>query len=173
MLKNPLVQDLLNKIVQDEETMHIIHSLEKGINTDEGIAEKTEIKLNIVRKVLYKLYNEGLASYKRDKDPETQWYTYTWEFDVQNVVDQVKEQSTTVLDELKQNLEHEENNMFFECPDGHVRYNFDIASDKGFICPECSNEIQFQENNTKIDEIKEEISSHEEIYASIREHNAK
>ena len=58
----------------------IIDCLKNGYTTDEEISEKTNCKLNIVRKILYKLYDMRLASYKRDKDKETQWYTYDWRF---------------------------------------------------------------------------------------------
>ena len=40
----------------------------KGKTTDEEIAEETEIRLNIVRRVLYKLYDAGIATYKRSKE---------------------------------------------------------------------------------------------------------
>ena len=62
----------------------IIDCLKNGYTTDEEISEKTNCKLNIVRKILYKLYDMRLASYKRDKDKETQWYTYFDTIFVQN-----------------------------------------------------------------------------------------
>ena len=68
MLNDSIICDLLLEIVEDEENLNIIQCLIDGISTDEEIAEKTGIRLNIVRKVLYKLYDEGLASYRRDKD---------------------------------------------------------------------------------------------------------
>ena len=46
----------------------IIDCLKNGYSTDEEISEKISCKLNIVRKILYKLYDMRLASYKRDKD---------------------------------------------------------------------------------------------------------
>ena len=165
MIKNPLVQELLNEIIQDEENIPVVECLINGTNTDEEIAEKTEIKLNVVRKILYKLYDSGLASYKRSKDPETQWYTYAWKFDSNEVNTQIEEKSVKMLDNLKKNLEIEENNMFFVCPDGHSRFNFDKASEMGFVCPECGNEILFQENDGVISNIKEKIASYEEAYS--------
>ena len=161
MLNNPLVQELLNEVVQDEENLPVVRSLISGTNTDEDIAEETEIKLNIVRKVLYRLYDSGLASYKRSKDPETQWYTYAWEFDTDGVTNQIRAKSASMIDNLRRNLESEENNMFFECPEGHSRVAFDEASEMGFVCPQCGNEITFQENDGVINKIKEEIETHE------------
>jgi transcription initiation factor TFIIE subunit alpha len=46
--------------------------------------------------------------------------------------------------------------MFFICPEGHVRYNFDEASDEEFLCV-CGEELQFQDNSDIIDQLKENI----------------
>ncbi|MBZ9570760.1 transcription factor E [Methanobrevibacter sp. TMH8] len=173
MINDPLVQELLNDVIQDEENLPVVECLINGTNTDEEIAEKTEIKLNIVRKILYKLYDSGLASYKRSKDPETQWYTYSWKFDSNGVNNQLEEKSANMIVNLKKVLEVEENNMFFVCPDEHVRLSFDQASEIGFLCPECGNEITFQENGGIIARIKEEIANYEETYSSVSSKNAK
>lgn len=67
MIDDPLVKSLLTNVVEDESNLPIVQALIDGVETDEAIAEKTEIKLNIVRKILYKLYDMGLATYKRSK----------------------------------------------------------------------------------------------------------
>lgn len=65
MIDDPLVKSLLTNVVEDESNLPIVQALIDGVETDEAIAEKTEIKLNIVRKILYKLYDMGLATYKK------------------------------------------------------------------------------------------------------------
>ena len=134
----------------------IINALREGIETDEEIASRTEIKLNIVRKILYKLYDMKIANYKRSKDPETQWYTYTWKFDENELIKQINEKCNANLKELNEQLEYEENNMFFVCPEGHVRYNFDKASDEEFICV-CGEELEFEDNTERVNRLKENI----------------
>lgn len=67
MIDDPLVKSLLTNVVEDESNLPIVQALIDGVETDEAIAEKTEIKLNIVRKILYKLYDMGLATYKEVK----------------------------------------------------------------------------------------------------------
>ena len=89
MIDDPLVKTLLTNVVEDESNLPIVEALNEGIETDEQIAEKTGIKLNIVRKILYKLYDMGLASYKRSKDPETQWFTYSWKFEKEEVINRI------------------------------------------------------------------------------------
>ena len=85
MIDDPLVKTLLTNVVEDESNLAIVEALLNGIETDEEIANKTGIKLNIVRKILYRLYDMGLASYKRSKDPETQWFTYSWKFEKEEI----------------------------------------------------------------------------------------
>lgn len=52
MIDDPLVKSLLTNVVEDESNLPIVQALIDGVETDEAIAEKTEIKLNIVRKIL-------------------------------------------------------------------------------------------------------------------------
>ena len=171
MLDDPLVKTLLINVVEDESNLAIVQSLIDGIDTDEEIAEKSGIKLNIVRKILYKLYDLGLASYKRSKDPETQWFTYTWKFEKEEVINRIIKDSEDYLKMLNDELEHEENNMFFICPQGHVRLDFDESSDYEFLCPVCGDELEFQDNTANINQIKEDIKMVESNFKSFSEKN--
>ncbi|MDL2270979.1 transcription factor E [Methanobrevibacter sp. OttesenSCG-928-I08] len=167
MLKDPMVVNLLTDVVEGEENLEIVKCLIEGVSTDEEIAEKTEIRLNIVRKVLYKLYDQGLASYKRSKDPETQWYSYAWTFEGKEVQKQLESKSTHIIKSLNVELEIEENNMFFLCPNEHTRLDFEDASQLSFICPECGEELGFEDNSKKINKIKEEITACEKVYEAV------
>ena len=152
------IQYIANDIQETVEKtiIPIINALIDGVETDEEIANKTEIKLNIVRKILYKLYDLKIANYKRSKDPETQWFSYSWKFDEEELIRQINEECEEELNELNAQLESEENNMFFVCPKGHVRYNFDEASDEEFLCV-CGEELEFQDNADIIKQIKKNI----------------
>jgi transcription initiation factor TFIIE subunit alpha len=171
MLDDPLVKTLLTNVVEEESNLAIVQALIDGVDTDEEIANKTGIKLNIVRKILYKLYDLGLASYKRSKDPETQWFTYTWKFEKDEVINRIIKDSEDYLKMLNDELEREENNMFFICPQGHVRLVFDDASDYEFLCPACGEELEFQDNADTIEQIKEDIKMVESNFKSFSEKN--
>lgn len=152
------IQFIANDIKETVEKtiIPIINALRDGIETDEEIANKTDIKLNIVRKILYKLYDLKIANYKRSKDPETQWFTYSWKFEETELINKINEECEGELSELRERLANEENNMFFICPHGHVRYNFDEASDEEFLCV-CGEELEFQDNSDIIKQINERI----------------
>ncbi|MDO5850171.1 MAG: transcription factor E [Methanobacteriaceae archaeon] len=172
-----IIQDLIDEKYDDEkiseelgiplevvQNLEVIQSLINNIETDEEIAEKTGIKLNIVRKILYKLYDSGIASYKRSKDPETQWYTYAWKFEGQEVSKLIGEYAQQNIEQLQNEIEEEENNMFFVCPHNHCRLNFEEAEYYGFLCPDCGFEMIFQDNKEIIDQIKENIKEWEDLY---------
>ncbi len=171
MIDDPLVKTLLINVVEDESNLPIVQSLIDGVETDEEIAEKTGIKLNIVRKILYKLYDAGLASYKRSKDPETQWFTYSWKFEKEEVITRIVKDSEKFLKMLNDELYREENNMFFICPQGHVRLDFDEASDYEFLCPVCGDEMEFQDNSKVIKQLKKDIKNVESNFNSFTKKN--
>ncbi|MBU4535050.1 MAG: transcription factor E [Euryarchaeota archaeon] len=163
MFNDPIVLELINDVIdeEDEGSISIVECLIKGKVTDEEIAETTEFRLNIVRRVLYKLYDAGLASYKRSKDPETQWYTYTWKFETERVTDMIKRRHQKIVTQLKEILEYEETNMFFACKSNDCRCSFEEASENGFICPKCNGEMEYMDNTPVIKQIKEELSLYE------------
>jgi transcription initiation factor TFIIE subunit alpha len=156
MFDNTAVQEILTSITNDDEnSFSIIKCMLDGKTTDEEIAEVTEIRLNIVRRVLYKLYDAGIASYKRSKDPETQWYTYNWTFEEKKVFEILDEKYEKISKELNDSLEYEEGNMFFVCKSNDHRYNFEEASENNFTCGECGSPLEYQDNSAIIDELKE------------------
>ena len=169
MLKDPLVIELLNEIIQeeDENSISVVECLVAGKVTDEEIAEETELRLNIVRRILYKLYDAGIASYKRSKDPETQWYTYSWKFEQEKIIDMLKSKHEEVLKELRECLQYEENNIFFECKINGCRCSFEEASENNFVCPECGKELEFKDNSVFINKLKDEIHFYETNNLSI------
>lgn len=154
MLSDPLIQELIYEITEDNEnSISIIKCLLRGKITDEEISEEIELRLNIVRRILYKLYDAGIASYKRSKDPETQWYTYSWKFEEERVTETISNKYEASFKEIEESLAYEEDNMFFTCNNG-CRFNFEEASEYNFICPECNETLEYQDNSSLITELK-------------------
>jgi transcription initiation factor TFIIE subunit alpha len=156
MFNDVAVQEILTSITNDDEnSFSIIKCMMQGKTTDEEIAEHTEIRLNIVRRVLYKLYDAGIASYKRSKDPETQWYTYNWKFEEKKVFEMLDEKYEKISQDLNESLIYEEENMFFICKLNGHRYNFEEASESNFTCGDCGAPLEYQDNSAIISELKE------------------
>ena len=167
LLSNTMVHEILIDITDDEKSsISIIECILKGKTSDAEIAEETEIKLNTVRKILYKLYDAGVASYKRSKDPETNWEIYNWKFDQKKINDIINHKHEDLLKEIEKSLKYEKNNMFFACKANSHRYIFGKASEYNFTCPQCGESLQYQDNNTIIVELLNKKAKYESMNKS-------
>lgn len=154
MLSDPVVQEVLMDITNDEkDSVLIIECILGGKTSDMEIAEQTEIKLNIVRKLLYKLHGAGITTYKKIKDPETNLYIYNWKFDQNKVSEIIAKKYEDFISEIEKNIQYEEENMFFACAVKGHRYMFQTATENNFICPICGESLEHQDNSLIIVEL--------------------
>lgn len=159
-----MVQEVLIDITDDgESSFTIIQCILNGTTSDIEIAEETEIKLNTVRKILYRLNEAGIATYKRSKNPESSGEVYSWKFDKERVDDIITKKYEKYSDEIQKSIEYEEENMFFICKDNKHRYKFDKASEYNFKCPKCGNPLEHQDNSIIIAELLKE----KDVYSSM------
>jgi transcription initiation factor TFIIE subunit alpha len=62
-----------------EDAVRVVEVL-KGVDeiADIEIADKTQIRLNLVRKALYRLYDRSIVALRRSRDKETGWFIFNW-----------------------------------------------------------------------------------------------
>jgi transcription initiation factor TFIIE subunit alpha len=162
MLRDPKIQEILIDVTNDEKNSNlIIKCILKGKTSDLEIADETEIKLSTVRKILYKLNDAGIASYKKTQDPETKWFIYNWKFDHEKISEIISQRYEKFSDEIEKSLEYEEANMFFACKSNAHRYIFENASENNFKCPMCGESLEYQDNSTIIADLQTEIHQRE------------
>ncbi|MCS7386462.1 MAG: transcription factor E [archaeon GB-1867-005] len=136
--------------------------------TDEKIAEKTGIKLNSVRKILYTLFDNQLASYRRIRDKSTGWYIYLWRLNRDNIESLVNLKKQLVLEKLSQRLEYERNHIFFYCPKDGVRLTFENAVETSFKCPICDAPLQPHDNKEIISFLEKRVEALKKELAKIK-----
>jgi len=188
---SPLLRSFLFVIAGEiaiEVGIELLNSEEMDI-TDEGITENIKerikkidpekffeengvevLKLNTVRKTLYKLYSGKLAQFRRIRDKSTGWFIYYWwhEFDLFEEI--LMEKKRTIEAKLRERLKFEENNYFFvckNCQDSNLKFNFDSAFELNFKCPNCSGPLEAQDNQELIQYLKEKIVLIENIDLSV------
>ncbi len=142
-----------------EEAVEVIKALEKkGEATDEELAETTEIRVNTVRKVLYMLYDQGLAEFKRIRDKETGWYYYYWHLDTKRLPEILRSKKMAELKKLKEMLEEETSEIYYWCSTpGHPKLTFDEAMEYEFQCPICGEMLMQYDNTQIVEELKQRI----------------
>lgn len=156
LLEDKDIKNFLEESV-GEEGIKIIQKLGKKEHTDEQLAEHLDIRVNVVRRILYKLYEYRLASYTRTRDKEIGWYTYTWRLDLSRVSEVVKNRKEKVLDDLTRKLEYEKDNIFFECKNDRLRIPYGIATERNFRCPQCEGELMQKDNGDTVKALEKEI----------------
>ena len=144
-------------VTDDEKSsFSIIECILKGKTSDIEISEEIDIKLTIVRKVLYKLHDAGIATCKKTKDKETNWFIYNWKFDQEKVSDIITKKYEELTIEIQKSIDYEEENMFFTCKINGHRYKFEKASEYNFTCPKCGKSLEYQDNSGIIAELLKE-----------------
>lgn len=136
-----------------------------GEATDEEIANETDIRLNLVRKILYDLYDNRVVSYRRSRDDETGWYVYYWRIEPDRALELLNENERTLLRKLQERLVHEKNTMFFSCENDCPRVEFDEAAGTDFKCPRCGKKLESFDNSGIINALERRIEALEREFA--------
>ncbi len=150
-----------SKDITDEDITENIKESIKGTDIDFEPDDSEILKLNSVRKTLYKLYSEKLAQFRRIRDKSTGWFIYYWwhEFDLLEEI--LLEKKKLIDSKLRDRLEFEQNNYFFmckNCEDSNIKYNFDEAFEHNFRCPNCGGPLEAQDNQSIIEFLKNKIA---------------
>ncbi len=169
-MENPVIKSCLINLV-GEEGFIVIRDMPRGEVTDEAIAEKTGVVLNVVRRTLFILYENRLATYRRERDVNSGWLTYLWKLDIQNMDHVLKAQVEKLKKNLEERLQFEEENVFYACPNAEReheegepdRFLFETASETEFICPVCGGDLEYQDNSEIIKAIKQRIKELESV----------
>lgn len=128
--------------------------------TDEKIVELTNEELTIkdVRKALYKLNDQSLARYRRQRDPETGYFVYWWKIEKERLREMILQRRRNIIKILRQRLEYEEDNLLYMCEKCNSgTLPFDDAFENEFICKDCNNPLVQLENEELIEKLREKI----------------
>ena len=134
--------------------------------TDIQITDQTEIRLNTVRKTLYRLYDHSLVGLRRSRDKETGWFVFHWRLQPDQLEGFIFNQKRRVLEKLETRLRYEKNHEFYSCKTpGCKRFPFEEAFELLFKCPVCNRSMVHVNNShiietltRKISQIKKELS---------------
>lgn len=157
-----LIDDELMKVASllgEDEAVKIVRSLVKLKEaTDDAIANDTGVRLNIVRKVLYKLYDKTLVSCTRVRDEKTGWYIFYWKLQPDQLDAFVRSRKKRTLEKLRTRLEYENAHNFFVCNKcGDIRLPFEEAIESAFRCPKCNNQLTDSDNKRIVGELSKMI----------------
>ena len=150
-----------------EDGVRVVEVL-KGVHEiiDIDIVDQTEIRLNTVRKTLYRLYDHSLVALRRSRDKETGWFIFHWRLQPDQLEGFIFNQKRRVLEKLETRLRYEKSHEFYSCQTQGCRpLPFEQAFEVLFRCPTCNKPMSYVTNNKiietitrKINQIKKELT---------------
>lgn len=150
--------EIVKEIIGEDVVIGVVKELNKKVEiTDEELASKFEIRLNDIRKVLYRLYENNLASFRRLRDKTTGWYIFFWRLEPDNITNLIRNKNKLVLEILTARLEYEKSHIFYRCANNCGSTIFEDAMEIGFKCPKCGNPLFNVPNQDTIDVLEEKI----------------
>ncbi|MEA2089952.1 MAG: transcription factor [Thermoproteota archaeon] len=152
-------------VLGGEEAVRIVDILkDEGEVTDDEIAHilyrlyKSGVRLNVVRKILYRLYDHSLLSLRRTRDKETGWFIFHWKLQPEQFGGFISNQKLRVLEKLETRLLYEKNHDFYYCnTPGCKRIPFEDAMELVFRCPTCNKPLMHYDNSKFIKVLSEKI----------------
>ena len=112
-----------------------------------------------MRRALFILYENDLASYRRLRDEDSGWLTYLWTFEYEKIPEQLESEMHRLLEALENRSAYEHDHEFYLCEHCGIRFEFGEAMEFGFECPECGNPVEAMENTRLVEAMDERIAA--------------
>ena len=156
--EDPVFKEILIRIA-GEHGYQVASALVGNEMTDEELAKRTGIRLNLVRKILYDLYDNRVVGYRRIRDENSGWYIYYWRIEPERALEFFDNNKRLLLQKLQERLEQERNVMFFGCVNGCSKLSFELAAENDFKCPRCGEQLKFFDNSNIIIALERQVES--------------
>ena len=157
-----LDEEMLMKVAAlfGEDAVRVVEVLEKVDEiTSFQIADQTEIRLNTVRKTLYRLYDHSLVALRRSRDKETGWFVFHWRLQPDQFGGFITNRKWHILEKLESRLRYEKSHEFYSCQTQGCRpLPFEQAFEVLFRCPACNKPMVHVNNSQIIEVITQKIS---------------
>lgn len=146
-------------VLGGDEAVRIVDILNDARDvTDDEIANKSGIRLNSVRKILYKLYEHSLVALRRTRDEETGWFVFHWRLQPDQLQGFISSQKARILQKLETRLNFEKDHDFYYCSTpGCKRVPFEEAVELVFRCPTCNKPLMHYDNGKFIEALSEKV----------------
>ena len=122
------------------------------------IAKKLNLTINQARNILYKLSDEGLVTFTRKKDKKKGWYTYFWTFNDDKALLILQKHIIKEIGSFEHQLKSREIKRFYVCRTCNAEITEENAMLHNFICPECGEVYDLNDNKKAINEINSQIN---------------
>ena len=163
-MSNSLLRLVASKI-GGEVAVKLVSELKKrGKATEDELAKNTNIKLNELRKTLFRLQKFSIITPEVVHDKNSGWMIFYWRLREDRLESIIRTQKRKVLEKLKERLEYERSHDFYVCVNKKCggRFTFEEAMEYVFRCPNCGGPLEHFDNSQIIRVLEEKIAKLEE-----------
>ncbi len=154
---------VLYKVVSrfgDDAVKIVKELMARGRATEDELNRATGVKLNEIRKILFKLHNFSLAFSESIQDEKSGWLIFYWRIQLNRLDTVITTQKRRILEKLEARLEYERAHDFYYCNnDDCQRLTFEEAMESIFKCPKCGKSLEHFDNTQIIDLLTKTINS--------------
>ena len=155
---DPVLKEIITRVAGNP-GYEIAMTLTSQELTDDELARKTGFRINLVRKILYDLYENRVANYRRTRDESSGWYIYHWHIEPERAIGYFNANRRMILQKLEERLEHERSSMFFTCENSCSKLPFEVAAENDFKCPKCERRLEPYDNSSVIAALERQIET--------------
>ncbi|GAI46626.1 unnamed protein product, partial [marine sediment metagenome] len=127
--------------------------------TAEEVAKRLDIHVNHVRKILYNLYENRVAGYRRVRDKQSGWYVYYWRIEPERALEYFYNNKRLLMQKLEERLEAERGAILFGCGNGDPKLPFELAAENDFRCPRCGGRLEPYDNSGVVAAIERKVET--------------
>ena len=126
------------------------------------IAEALKVPIQGLRNTIYQFEKHNLLITNRKKDRKKGWYIYFLTLNEAEIDYSVTKEKKAKLSKLKSILYKETEQEIYACPNNCIRVPTETALENQFLCNECGEVLQLDNNQRRITSLKASIEKLEE-----------
>ncbi len=144
--------------IAGKEGYELYKTLKGKENVDEfAIANKIKISINQLRNVIYKFEQYNLITSTRKKDRKKGWYIYFFTLNPKRTEELVVKLKKDKIKNLENQLKRETSHEFYRCPNKCMRLTIENAMENNFMCVECGNLLELEDQEKNVSRLKKSI----------------
>jgi transcription initiation factor TFIIE subunit alpha len=153
---NDAYKDLLYSKISSQSELAVAEAILHKELTDNDIAKRTGLTVALVRRVLYKFYDNRMAAYRKAEGKKDGLYVYYWKIDLEGGAVRIKDDIRKTIGELEGVLAKEGGTTYFSCgSDPKVTLEKAMAND--FTCQKCGKRLEVFDNSHIIASLRNRI----------------
>ena len=156
LIKYPEAQNFIFHLAGEDGLKIFTELLRVNAEIDEfTLAEKAGLQINYARSLLYKLYNEKLVTFSRERDKKKGWFIYSWKSFPKKIKEILLREKEKEIQDLRRKQAEAQDN--FTCEGCEKHFEYTNALENMFFCDTCGGKLKAITSKDVKDRLEKEI----------------